>query len=200
MHARSGAARALLTASLTGLAVSTYLYLWPGTAPAPRWLPAPAPAAIVPRPAFPETIRSVEVEPRDTLARTLVRAGLEARAATLLAAQFGRTGADMRRLRPGAAVQVTWNFRNEPIEVRYEASPWLSFAARPANGGWRVGRAETVPEVRVEVVSGTVQRSLFDAVERTGESARLGLDLVEVFSSGFDFPADPRAGGRLPLP
>ena len=140
MHARSAAATALLTASLTGLAVSTYLYLWPGTAPAPRWLPAPAPAAIVPRPAFPETIRSVEVEPRDTLARTLVRAGLEARAATLLAAQFGRNGADMRRLRPGAAVQVTWNFRNEPIEVRYEASPWLSFAARPANGGWRVGR------------------------------------------------------------
>src|SRR5437899_214159 len=69
MHARSAAATALLTASLTGLAVSTYLYLWPGTAPAPRWLPAPAPAAIVPRPAFPETIRSVEVEPRDTLAR-----------------------------------------------------------------------------------------------------------------------------------
>src|SRR5947209_20466984 len=112
MHARSAAATALLTASLTGLAVSTYLYLWPGTAPAPRGLPAPAPAAIVPRPAFPETIRSVEVEPRDTLARTLVRAGLEARAATLLAAQFGRNGADMRRLRPGAAVQVTWNFRS----------------------------------------------------------------------------------------
>ncbi|PYN76820.1 MAG: hypothetical protein DMD96_24975 [Candidatus Rokuibacteriota bacterium] len=199
MHARSAAATALLTASLTGLAVSTYLYLWPGTAPAPRWLPAPAPAAIVPRPAFPETIRSVEVEPRDTLARTLVRAGLEARAATLLAAQFGRNGADMRRLRPGAAVQVTWNFRNEPIEVRYEASPWLSFAARPANGGWRVGRAETVPEVRVEVVSGTVQRSLFDAVERTGESARLVLDLVEIFSSDFDFTADTRAGDRFRL-
>ena len=199
MHARSAAATALLTASLTGLAVSTYLYLWPGTAPAPRWLPAPAPAAIVPRPAFPETIRSVEVEPRDTLARTLVRAGLEARAATLLAAQFGRNGADMRRLRPGAAVQVTWNFRNEPIEVRYEASPWLSFAARPANGGWRVGRAETVPEVRVEVVSGTVQRSLFDAVERIGESARLVLDLVEIFSSDFDFTADTRAGDRFRL-
>jgi len=199
MHARSAAATALLTASLTGLAVSTYLYLWPGAAPAPRWLPAPASAAIVPRPAFPATIRSAEVEPRDTLARTLVRAGLEARAATLLAAQFGRNGADMRRLRPGAAVQVTWNFRNEPIEVRYEASPWLSFAARPANGGWRVGRAETVPEVRVEVVSGTVQRSLFDAVERTGESARLVLDLVEIFSSDFDFTADTRAGDRFRL-
>src|SRR2546426_1771446 len=199
MHARSAAATALLTASLTGLAVSTYLYLWPGTAPAPRGPPAQLAAQHVPLPVFPAPIPRAEVEPRDTLARPLVRPGLEPRAATLLAAQFGRNGADMRRLRPGAAVQVTWNFRNEPIEVRYEASPWLSFAARPANGGWRVGRAETVPEVRVEVVSGTVQRSLFDAVERTGESARLVLDLVEIFSSDFDFTADTRAGDRFRL-
>jgi len=96
-------------------------------------------------------------------------------------------------------IEITWNSRNEPIEIRYEASPWLSFAARPVNGGWRVGRAETVPEMRVEVVSGVVQRSLFDAVERTGESARLVLELVEIFSSDFDFTADTRAGDRFRL-
>jgi len=66
-------------------------------------------------------------------------------------------------------------------------------------GGWQVGRAETVPDVRVEAVSGVVQRSLFDAVERTGESARLVLELVEIFSSDFDFTADTRAGDRFRL-
>jgi len=116
-----------------------------------------------------------------------------------LATQFGRNGAELRKLRPGAVVRIVWNFRKEPIEVRYEASPWLSFAARPVNGAWRVGRAETVPDLRVETVGGVVQRSLFDAVERTGESARLVLELVDMFSSDFDFTADTRAGDRFRL-
>jgi len=191
-------ATALLTASLTGLAVSTCLYVWPGTARAPRWLPEPTPAAIV-VPVFPTTVRSVEMRRGDTLPRALARGGIEGRAANELVAQFGRIGADLRRIRAGATIEITWNSRNEPIEIRYEASPWLSFAARPVNGGWRVGRAETVPELRVEVVSGVVQRSLFDAVERTGEAARLVLELVEIFSSDFDFTADTRAGDRFRL-
>jgi len=56
-----------------------------------------------------------------------------------------------------------------------------------------------MPEVRVEAVQGVVQRSLFDAIERTGESARLVLDLVEIFSSDFDFTADTRTGDRFRL-
>jgi len=199
MPTRSVVVRALFTVSLAGLAVSTYLYIWPGMAPAPRWIPAPAPAAIVPRPAFPMTTRSVEVRRGDTLARTLMRGGIEARAANELAAQFARNGADPRKLRLGAAVEIISNFRDEPIAVRYEANPWLSFAARPVRGGWQVGRAETLPDVRVEAVSGVVQRSLFDAVERTGESARLVLGLVEIFSSDFDFTADTRVGDRFRL-
>jgi murein DD-endopeptidase MepM/ murein hydrolase activator NlpD len=199
MRTRVQVATALLGISLIGLSVSTYLYLWPGTAPAPRWLPAPEPVAIVPRPEFPTTARGVEVRRGDTLARTLARAGLEARAANDLAAQFGKGGADLRKLRTGASVEITSNFRNEPIIVRYEASPWLSFAARPVLGGWKVGRAETLPEVRVEAVRGVVRRSLFDAVERIGESAKLVLELVEIFSSDFDFTADTRTGDRFRL-
>src|SRR5438132_11807891 len=199
MPTRSAVVTALFTASLAGLALSTYRSGWPGMAPAPRWLPGPAPVAIVPRPAFPMTTRSVEVRRGDTLARTLMRGGIEARAANELAAQFARNGADPRKLRLGAAVEIISNFRDEPIAVRYEANPWLSFAARPVGGGWQVGRAETLPDVRVEAVNGVVQRSLFDAVERTGESARLVLGLVEIFSSDFDFTADTRAGDRFRL-
>ena len=199
MQGRMVAATALLAASLTGLAVSTHRYVWPGAAPAPRWIPAPPLAAMVPRPAFPTETREIAVKPGDTLPRVITRGGLEPRMANDLATQFGRNGAELRKLRPGATVRIVWNFRKEPIEVRYEASPWLSFAARPVNGAWRVGRAETVPDLRVETVSGVVQRSLFDAVERTGESARLVLELVDMFSSDFDFTADTRAGDRFRL-
>src|SRR5256712_2604469 len=190
MQTRFVMATLLLTASLPGLAVSAYLYVRPGAARGPRWLPAPVPEAIVLRPMFPITTRGVEVRRGDTLARTLARGGIEARAANELAGQFGRNGADLRKLRPGAAVEIISNFRNEPILVRYEASPWLSFAARPVRGGWQVGRAEAVPAVRAGAVDGVVQRSLFDAVERTGESARLVLQVGGVFSSDFDFTAD----------
>jgi len=198
MRTRFLATIGLLAASIIGLGVSTYLYVWPGAARAPHWLPEPKVEALV-VPAFPLTVRAVEMRRGDTLAQALVRGGLQSRTATALATQFGKDGADLRRIRAGATIEITWNSRNEPMEVRYEASPWLSFAARPVNGGWRAGRAETVPELRVEVVSGVVQRSLFDAVERTGESARLVLSLVEIFSSDFDFTADTRAGDRFRL-
>ncbi|PYN35550.1 MAG: hypothetical protein DME01_11485 [Candidatus Rokuibacteriota bacterium] len=198
MRTRSLAATGLLAASFLVLAVSVYQYVWPGTAQAPRWLPEPKVEALV-VPPYPVTVHSVEMGRGDTLVRALARAGLPSRSATLLATQFGKNGADLRKIRAGATIEITWNARNEATEVRYEASPWLSFAARPADGGWRVGRAETIPDLRVEAVSGVVQRSLFDALERTGESARLVLALVEIFSSDFDFTADTRAGDRFRL-
>jgi murein DD-endopeptidase MepM/ murein hydrolase activator NlpD len=193
------AARALLAASLTGLAVTSYLWVWPGNAAAPRWIPEPTPAPIGPMPAYPTTVRTVEVKSGETLARAFVRAGLEPRLANKLVADFGRDGAELRKIRTGATIEITWNARHEPLMIRYEATPWLAFGARYSGSGWRVGRAETVPEVRVEVVRGVVQRSLFDAIEKTGESAKLVLELVEIFSSDFDFTADTRTGDRFRL-
>jgi murein DD-endopeptidase MepM/ murein hydrolase activator NlpD len=199
MQARLLAVTGFLVASIAGLAVSSYLYVWPGAAPAPKWLADPKMEPLV-VPAYPVTVREVEMRRGDTLAQALTRAGLASRAATALATQFGKNGADLRRIRAGATIEITWNARQWPLQVRYEASPWLSFAARPIpGGGWRVGRAETVPELRVEVVKGVVQRSLFDAVEKSGESARLVLALVEIFSSDFDFTADTRVGDRFRL-
>ena len=199
MQPRLLAVTGFLVASIAGLAVSSYLYVWPGEAQAPKWLADPRLEPMV-VPAYPLTVREVEMRRGDTLAQALTRGGIESRAATALATQFGKNGADLRRIRAGATIEITWNARQWPLQVRYEASPWLSFAARPIpGGGWRVGRAETVPELRVEVVKGVVQRSLFDAVEKSGESARLVLALVEIFSSDFDFTADTRVGDRFRL-
>jgi murein DD-endopeptidase MepM/ murein hydrolase activator NlpD len=53
--------------------------------------------------------------------------------------------------------------------------------------------------VRVEAVYGEVERSLFEAVEALGESPQLVVELVEIFSSDFDFTADTRSGDRFRL-
>src|SRR5262247_4253465 len=198
MQKRSVAAAGFLTACVLVLAGSVYRDVWPGTAEAPHWLPEPKVEALV-VPAYPSTVSKVEMRRGDSLVQALTRGGLPSRSATLLATQFGKNGADLRKIRAGATIEITWNAKSEPMEVRYEASPWLTFAARPAHGSWRVGRAETIPDLRVEAVSGVVERSLFDAVEQSGESARLVLGLVEIFSSDFDFTADTRAGDRFRL-
>ena len=199
MGMRVVAAATLLVASVTGLTVATGLYLWPG-APAPWLLSAPVPPpAIAPRPAFPTTTHRVDVKPGDSLVSALARAGVDARTAGEIAARLGSKGAELRKLRPRAALEVTWNFRREPIDVRYAPSPWVRFAAAPAHGSWEVTRSQIEPEVRVEAVQGRVRRSLFEAVEETGESPQLVLAMVEIFSSDFDFTADTRSGDQFRL-
>lgn len=199
MRRSSVVAVALSLASLGSLALTTRLYLWPG-APAPWLLAAPEPPpATEPRPAFPTTTRGVDVKPGDSLVSALARAGVDSRTAGEITARLGRQGAELRKLRPGAALEVIWNFRREPIEVRYAPSPWIRFAAAPANGSWAVTRSQIEPEVRVEAVQGRVRRSLFEAVEETGESPQLVVAMVEIFSSDFDFTADTRSGDQFRL-
>ena len=199
MPKRSVVALALLAASLSSLAAAARLYLWPG-AQVPLLLPAPvAPPATEPSPAYPVTTRRVEVRPGDNLARALGRAGLGVRAADEVATLFARNGAELKKLRPGPALEISWTLRGEPIEVRYAPSAWVRFAAVRSGGNWAITRAETQPDVRVEVVRGEVRRSLFEAIDALGESPQLVVAMVEIFESDFDFTADTRVGDRFRL-
>jgi murein DD-endopeptidase MepM/ murein hydrolase activator NlpD len=199
MRMRVVVAAALVAASLAGLAAVTVLYLWPGPL-ASVLLPAPAPPlATQPRPAFPTKTTSVVIKRGDTLVSALTRGGLEPRAADELAGLLARKGAELRKLQPRDGLALTWNFRGEPIEVRYAPSPWVRFAAAARRGSWEVTRGETEPLVRVEPVSGEVRRSLFEAIDAAGELPQLVLAMVEIFSSDFDFTADTRQGDRFRL-
>jgi murein DD-endopeptidase MepM/ murein hydrolase activator NlpD len=129
----------------------------------------------------------------------LAREGLAARAAGELAERLTRKGAQLKKLRPVDELAITWNFRQEPILVRYAPSSWVSFTAAARPGGWEVTRSETEPRVRVAAVSGEVNRSLFEAIEAVGVSPQLVLAMVEIFSSDFDFTADTRRGDRFRL-
>src|SRR5437667_12535074 len=170
MPKRSVVAAALLAASLSSLAAAARLYLWPG-AQVPLLLPAPAaPPATEPNLAYPVTTRSVEVRPGDTLVQALGRAGVGARAAAELSTLFTRNGVELKKLRPGNALEVSWTHRGEPIEVRYAPSAWVRFSAVRWGRSWAITRAETRPDVRVEAVRGEVRRSLFEAIDALGES------------------------------
>jgi murein DD-endopeptidase MepM/ murein hydrolase activator NlpD len=166
----------------------------------PRAALAPPPAA-PPEPVVAPSVRisTVTLRAGDTLTAVLARLGFPRRATTDVAAALRASGADLRRLRPRDALEVTWTLDGEPLAVRWEPSPWLGFAAVATDDGWEVRRAETRPDVRVEAVQGEVSRSLFETIDALGESPQLVMELAEIFSSDFDFTADTRPGDRFRL-
>jgi len=161
--------------------------------------PIPAPPAPADPPA--PTVRTSVVTLRagDTLTAVLTRLGFARRASNDVVIALRASGADLRRLRPHDTLEVTWTLDGEPAAVRWEPSPWLGFAAVATDAGWQVRRGETRPDARVEAVGGEVHRSLFEAIEALGESPWLVVELVEIFSSDFDFTAATRAGDRFRL-
>ncbi len=184
-----------LTVAVLGVRVSTR------PAPAPvATAPVPEPEAPAVESAAPQVrTETVTLRRGDTLVRALGRLGIDRRASIDIADALRAGGADLRRMRTSDELEITWTLEGEPIAVRWEPSPWLGFVAVATDGGWEIRRAETRPDVRIEAVAGEVRRSLFEAVEAMGESPQLVLDLVEIFSSDFDFTADTRSGDRFRL-
>ena len=173
-------------------------------------VPAQAPAVVAetpvvtPQPAPPpeppkERKETVTLKRGDTLIKALAAAGLEARTAAEIAAALRKAGAELRRLKPGHELEIVWSPAGDPTAVSWQADPWLGYAAVAGETGWTVKRFETTPEVRVEPVHGTVETSLFQAVDEIGEMPQLVLALVNIFESDFDFTADTRRGDRFRL-
>lgn len=169
-----------------------------------QWLPqAPAPAPVLPPPAEPETpperLQRVEIRQGDSLVRALARAGLEPRVGHEVASALASAGLDLKRLRPGDAVEIVWSPAGAATAVTVQPSPWLGFAAVAGEDGWTVKRLETTPEVRVVAVQGQVARSLYHAIDDAGEQPQLVIALVNIFEWDFDFTADTRSGDRFRL-
>jgi murein DD-endopeptidase MepM/ murein hydrolase activator NlpD len=189
----------LAVLTLTVAVVAILVYPWPAPAPIAT-APAPEPeASAVASAASRVRTETVTLRRGDTLMSALGRLGIDRRASTDIADALRANGADLRRMRASDELEITWTLEGEAVAVRWEPSPWLGFAAVATDAGWEVRRAETRPDVRMEAVGGEVRRSLFEAVEARGESPQLVLELVEIFSSDFDFTADTRSGDRFRL-
>jgi murein DD-endopeptidase MepM/ murein hydrolase activator NlpD len=189
----------LAVLTLTVAVVAILVYPWPAPAPIAT-APAPEPeASAVASAASQVRTETVTLRRGDTLMSALGRLGIDRRASTDIADALRANGADLRRMRASDELEITWTLEGEAVAVRWEPSPWLGFAAVATDAGWEVRRAETRPDVRMEAVGGEVRRSLFEAVEARGESPQLVLELVEIFSSDFDFTADTRSGDRFRL-
>src|SRR2546427_12924069 len=121
----------------------------------PKAPPAPPVVAEPPTPTTPSTrVKAVGVRRGDTLVRALERQGMPRGTSAGMAAALAASGANLRKLSPRHTLEVTWTLDGRPVALRYEPSPWLGYAVIPTDGGWEVRRAETRPDVRVDVVAG----------------------------------------------
>ena len=161
-------------------------------------VPAMPPLEVKAYPA-PPRVSAVDLRRGDTFVKALQREGVSAKIGHDIASALRGEGVNLRKLTPRHGLAIEWTLDGKPRRLQYEPSPWLGYAVISTDDGWKVEKAETRPDVRVEAVSGEVRRSLFEAVEKQGESAQLVLDLAEIFSSDFDFTADTRAGDRFRL-
>jgi murein DD-endopeptidase MepM/ murein hydrolase activator NlpD len=148
----------------------------------------------------PGRLQTTRVRRGDDLVSVIQRAGVRPRrVAHEIAAALEDAGADLRRLRPGDPIEITWSPTDEARVVSWQQSPWLGYAAIAAEAGWSVRVLETTPDVRVALVQGRVERSLFEAIDEVGEEPALVIALVSIFEWDFDFTADTRRGDRFRL-
>lgn len=167
-----------------------------GAAPAAIVEPPDAQAAL-PAPALETT--TLAIRKRDTVVAALLRDGVTPATAHDIADALRQAGANLRQVQAGDELLLARDASGRPVMLAYEPSPWVRFEVTDNEGAWQANRAESEPEVRIEVRQAQVQRSLWDAVESGALAPTVLLELVQIFESEFDFTADTRAGDRLRL-
>jgi murein DD-endopeptidase MepM/ murein hydrolase activator NlpD len=193
------AVAALVTAALVTVAAPAGRWSFPESlAPlAPAGGDGPGAAEAVPPPTPEPVVRRIELKRGDSFVGALSREGINHALGNTIAAVLKRNGANLRRLRPRDTIEVRFDPDGEPVEVRWEPSPWRGYAAVATDSTWEVQRLETTPDIRVAPVVGEVTRSLFQAVEAAGATPRVAIDFVNIFESEFDFAVDTRTGDRF---
>ena len=191
----------LIIAGLSGL---LGWLLWPTDSPEPPPEPvavaAPEPQA-APEPPVEPPLRTeqIEIRRRDTISAALIRSEVPAGTAHEISRALRDAGADMRRVRPGETIELARDVGGQLLAVAYAPDAWQRFEAQADGDGWKGVRSEREPEIRLELRHGTIENSLWDAVQDGTLTPAMLLDLVRIFESEFDFSADARPGDRFRL-
>jgi murein DD-endopeptidase MepM/ murein hydrolase activator NlpD len=134
----------------------------------------------------------------ETLEAALLRSRLaRAEAAAIVGALGGKV--PLRRIQPGERLRVTWLQDGRLEEVVYHRTPVERYEIRPDAGPWRARRVTVPVETRVVEVAGILQGSLFESMDRLGETPVLTARFVTLFEWDFDFAADALPGDRFRL-
>ena len=106
---------------------------------------------------------------------------------------------DFRRLRVGDRFTVVLDPGGDLVSLTYEKSPLEALVLRSTPGGWETELAALPAENRVVEVRGNIRSSLFEAMDRAGESDTLTLAFAELFAWDIDFAHELQPGDSFRL-
>jgi murein DD-endopeptidase MepM/ murein hydrolase activator NlpD len=101
---------------------------------------------------------------------------------------------DLRQLRAGNTLTVARSVEGQLREINYRIDADRMLKILPQAQGFSAKVAEIPSHSEVVAVRGTLDDSLFNAIEETGESTELAVRMAQIFGYDLDFYTDPRRG------
>jgi len=97
-------------------------------------------------------------------------------------------------VRAGNTITVGRSVEGQLREIDYKIDADRMLKITPETKGYTAQNSEIPSRTETVAVSGTLDDSLFNAVEDAGESAELAMRLAQIFGYDLDFYTDPRKG------
>jgi murein DD-endopeptidase MepM/ murein hydrolase activator NlpD len=134
----------------------------------------------------------------DTLGQVMAREGFGSAGANVIAA-LGKL-VDPRSIRGGQKYVVRTGDDGTPEAFEYQPTPALRYVVERDEGAecapprWTARKLEQTVEIKIAQAGGTVESSLYESVQKTGESTALVSQLVELFAWDVNFYIDTHPG------
>jgi murein DD-endopeptidase MepM/ murein hydrolase activator NlpD len=133
------------------------------------------------------------VPARGNFAAALETLGLSAQEAATAATAAAQVF-NLRQLRAGNTITVGRSVEGSLKEIDYKIDPNRVLRILPQDQGFSAEVKAIASHLEVVAVSGTLEDSLFNAVEDAGESPEVAMKLAQIFAYDMDFYTDPRKG------
>jgi murein DD-endopeptidase MepM/ murein hydrolase activator NlpD len=128
-----------------------------------------------------------------TLSQVLAREGFGPAGGNVVAALSKLV--DPKTIQGGQKYFVRLDETGAPESFEYQPSPVLRYIVdRQDDGSWTARKAEQAVETKTIEVGGIVESSLYESVQKTGESTSLVSLLVELFAWDVNFYTDQHPG------
>ena len=99
----------------------------------------------------------------------------------------------MKKLRAGSQLILTRSVTGAPESLKYTIDPDHELQISRSTGPFLASIVEIPGEIHVQTVSGVIQGSLFESIER----ADLAIQVAEIFAWDLDFYTDPQPGDQF---
>lgn len=144
------------------------------------------------------TAESVVLKPGDTLAAVLIRAGMDDASTAQIVAAAGEKF-DLRKLRAGSELKLMRSETGQVNSLEYLMDADHTLKLSQDEGAYVAAVHDVPATIQTVPVCGTLEGSLFESIERTGERPDLAIQMAEIFAYDLDFYLDPRQGDEFCL-